>query len=128
MGHLVNPVSFRLGVSRYWNSRWVVSSSSYKYHFLFKSDWNVFEIVKRFFKLNRFVKESYIFSHCMVVRTNSVSNFFVFFWDGKTLQNIGNFFFEVVKFLFKSRLLRKVSIVVSFFFIGKILLIFWFFF
>jgi hypothetical protein len=116
MGHLVNPVSFRLGISRYWNSRWVAYSSRHKYHFLFKSDWNIFEVVKRFFKLNRFIKESYIFSHCMVVRTNNVSNFFIFFWDGKTLQNIGNFFFEIVKFLFKYRLLRKIAMVISFFF------------
>jgi len=68
MGHLINPVSLRLGISRYWNSKWVASNSKYKYHFLFKSDWNIYNFLTRLFMKQMCIRTGFVFSHVLFVR------------------------------------------------------------
>ena len=49
MGHLVNPISFRLGISQTWKSQWFVSGIS-KYALTLKDDFILYNYLESFFK------------------------------------------------------------------------------
>jgi len=73
MGHIVNPINYRLGFSKCWNSAWF-SDNTLSYTSLMKSDWDVHLFFKRFFDLKIIVQSGYIFSHVKIIRER-IKNF-----------------------------------------------------
>jgi hypothetical protein len=91
MGHIVNPVSYRLGASRCWNSVWPNDMSlTMSYSTLMKSDWDLFLFFKRFFDLKLIMQSGYIFSHVKVIRDGSKTSCIVYFYDGGSLERSDN--------------------------------------
>lgn len=91
MGHIVNPVSYRLGASRCWNSVWPNDMSfPMSYSVLMKSDWDLFLFFKRFFDLKLIMQSGYIFSHVKVIRDGSKIFCIVYFYDGGSLERSDN--------------------------------------
>lgn len=86
MGHLINPVSFRLGSSKYWNSLWFVDANSSTFNSLVKSDWVYFLFFKRFLSNKVFYYNGYIFSHVKIVREGYKTCCVVYFYDGSFLE------------------------------------------
>jgi hypothetical protein len=116
MGHLVNPVSFRLGISRYWNSKWVSKENLYHYKYLVKSDWNLFLFMTRFFNNKFCIDESFIFSHSIIVRSFSKTFIYIYFWDGEMLETLD----EEIEIFFSKfndyKILNRFFIIMGFFY------------
>ena len=91
MGHIVNPISYRLGASRCWNSVWPNDlSMSFSYTTLMKSDWDLFLFFKRFFDLKIIMQSGYIFSHVKIIREGKKIFCIVYFYDGGSLERSDN--------------------------------------
>lgn len=86
MGHLINPISFRLGKSRQWNSVWFADPTSVLYSSLVKSDWVLFLFFRRFFDSKLFFYNGYIFSHVKVIREGTKICCTVYFYDGGFIE------------------------------------------
>jgi hypothetical protein len=86
MGHLINPISFRLGKSRQWNSVWFADPTSVVYSSLVKSDWVLFLFFRRFFDSKLFFYNGYIFSHVKVIREGAKICCTVYFYDGGFIE------------------------------------------
>lgn len=91
MGHIVNPISHRLGNSKCWNSVWSNNSDfSLRYSSLMKSDWDISLFFKRFFDLKILVQSGYIFSHVKIIRERRKIFCIVYFYDGGSLERSDN--------------------------------------
>lgn len=87
MGHLVNPVSHRLGASKCWNSVWAGDKNFLLgFSSLMKSDWDFFLFFKRFFDLKVIIQSGYIFSHVKIIRSRQKIFCVVYFYDGGALE------------------------------------------
>jgi hypothetical protein len=97
MGHLINPVSFRLGVNRFWDNKIV----SYKFRTndnlnLLKVNLNSF--LDRFFNFKLFLKYGFLYSHNNVMLNNEglILNIYIY----KTINNPNKSMLELL-FLIK---------------------------
>lgn len=87
MGHLVNPISHRLGASKCWNSVWTGDKNFLLgFSSLMKSDWDFFLFFKRFFDLKVIIQSGYIFSHVKIIRSCQKIFCIVYFYDGGALE------------------------------------------
>ena len=100
MGHLVNPISFRLGWFSFWKSTTVVCNFS-EYSYLVLSDYNLhcfFKWFLRDFYLKKGVKNlsfsrlDFYFSHVMILRTNNLVKINIFILDENLIFLINDFF------------------------------------
>jgi len=93
MGHLINPITFRLGVSKFWNSNWIVNINENKnfYSFLMGSDWNIYIFFKRFFNYIIMKRISLIFSHLKIIRSQSSVVYIIYYYDGRFLEHLFQF-------------------------------------
>jgi ribosomal protein S3 len=82
MGHLVNPVSFRIGFSRDWGFSGALMESKQQYFYLNSFNWNIFIFFKRFFLLNSFFRAGLIFSHVKSIFFGKNLKIFVYYYDG----------------------------------------------
>lgn len=89
MGHIVNPVNYRLGFSKCWNSAWS-SDNTFSYISLMKSDWDIQLFFKRFFDLKILVQSGYIFSHVKIIREREKIFCIVYFYDGASIERSDN--------------------------------------
>lgn len=89
MGHIVNPVNYRLGFSKCWNSAWSIDSA-FSYTSLMKSDWDIHLFFKRFFDLKILVQSGYIFSHVKIIREREKTFCIVYFYDGASIERSDN--------------------------------------
>lgn len=89
MGHIVNPVNYRLGFSKCWNSVWT-TDDSFAYTSLMKSDWDIHLFFKRFFDLKILVQSGYIFSHVKIIRERGKTFCLVYFYDGASIERSDN--------------------------------------
>ena len=62
MGHIINPVTTRLGLNIFWNSRWTLNNN-YNYKYLFKKNIFFFQFINWFFQKKSLNKRNIIFSH-----------------------------------------------------------------
>jgi ribosomal protein S3 len=96
MGHPVNPISFRLGVSRGWS---FTSSSLENHHhqFFFNSQSsNVLNFFKRLFNTKVVQRLGLIFSHINVFNAFDRQDYLIFYYDGP-FEAEGRFFFNILK-------------------------------
>ena len=89
MGHIVNPINYRLGFSKCWNSAWS-TNNAFAYTSLMKSDWDIHLFFKRFFDLKILVQSGYIFSHVKIVREREKIFCIVYFYDGASIERSDN--------------------------------------
>ena len=67
MGHLINPISNRLGLNSFWNSNWALINN-FNYINVFKQDYLLFYFLDWFTKKSKFGKFNIIISHYKVFR------------------------------------------------------------
>lgn len=109
MGHLVNPVSYRIGVSKCWNSVWAHNLSySMSHSSLIRSDYDIFLFFRRFFELKLLSQGGYIFSHVKVIRDRLNLSCVVYFYDGGSLERSDNMRHIVLSGDFQIFILRNV--------------------
>lgn len=104
MGHLVNPISFRLGWFSFWHSSSVVCNF-FEYSYLFLSDFNLYRFFKWFFKDFNFIYNSkklsffrldILFMYFKLLRVNNKLTLYFFFFDY-------NFYNIMCKIIFEYR-------------------------
>lgn len=115
MGHLVNPVSFRLGISRFWSSTWSLSKIDLKYKYIMRSEWNIHLLLSRFFSRSFVSRAGIIYSHCFFVRSSKGLICNICFWDGLMLQTFIQDLNEIFLYLFNRFFVVKFLIVLNFF-------------
>lgn len=91
MGHLISPVSYRLGISRFWHSLWFSSFKNFGYIGLLKHDWFLNFFFKRFFTSKLVLKLGFIYSHFKVIRTLKKVFCIVYLFDGSYLERYYSF-------------------------------------
>ena len=67
MGHVVNPLSLRLGLNRTWNSTWA-SHDSVNYTYLVQNDLFLHNFLKLFFNNSTFITNKFLYSHTKIVQ------------------------------------------------------------
>lgn len=115
MGHLVNPVSFRLGISRFWSSTWSLSKIDLKYKYIMRSEWNIHLLLSRFFSRSFVSRAGMIYSHCFFVRSSKGLICSICFWDGLMLQTFIQDLNEIFLYLFNRFFVVKFLIILNFF-------------
>jgi hypothetical protein len=111
MGHLVNPISFRLGISRCWNSCWTNDGKNLIFSCYSKFDWNMYSFFNRFFESDLIQKSGFIFSHVKILRNLNEISCFVYFHDGSYLEK-----FDSLKQIFLSNSCQQFFLPNIFFF------------
>lgn len=103
MGHLINPISFRLGYSRNWGFSGALMESKSQYFYLNSNYWNLLLLFKRIFSLQIFEKMGIMFSHLHFIDSQNKSCVIIYLYDGP-LQNESFIFY---KYLNKYKKLKK---------------------
>jgi hypothetical protein len=116
MGHLVNPISFRIGITRFWSSTWSLSNINLKYKYLIKSEWNIHLFLMRFFSKDFLIKIGLIYSHFLFIRTSNKFICNIFYWDGYMLQNYKDDLNELFYYFYNKFLLSKFFIIIFLYF------------
>lgn len=115
MGHIVNPLSIRLGHSTTWQDFWQVKSNFYP-----EVLHNVLELkryVSHFFRGVFFERGGFLFSHSNILLSYNSYNVYIYGYDGKTEEwielllaklrkNFGKVHLKSRKFLAKKRRLN----------------------
>ena len=104
MGHLINPISFRLGYSRNWGFSGALMESKSQYFYLNSKYYNLLLFFKRIFALQTFEKMGVLFSHLRFVNSFNSDIVIVYLYDGP-FQNDSFIFY---KYLNRLRKLKKV--------------------
>jgi hypothetical protein len=81
MGHLINPVAFRLGWSKNWLDNYYVTNSYYPQFLHTILRLRLF--LNYFFKQPSLVKLGFFFSHFNIVNTLGVLGVHIFYYDGR---------------------------------------------
>jgi hypothetical protein len=81
MGHIVNPISYRLYTIRYWNNNWFVSSKI-NYPYIFNQDVLLQKFFRKIFVLLNSVKAGVVFVNLKVIRSFNSLSFYVYVHDG----------------------------------------------
>ncbi len=115
MGHLVNPISFRLGISRFWGSNWSFTNTNYKYKFLMRSEWNIHTFLSRLFSNSFLINSALIYSHSLFIRTADKFICNIFFWDGLMLETFRDDLNELLYYLYNHNIINKMLVSLSFF-------------
>ena len=87
MGHIVNPTTLRIGITKNWNSIWSVNKSSLNYSSLYFSDNAFFFILMNFMRAKSFRQFSIILSHIKLIRFLNKTVFMVYMYNGSFLHN-----------------------------------------
>lgn len=66
MGHIVNPISFRLGLNRTWNSSWV-ASNGINYSYLIQRDIFIYNFLALLFNQINLINEGFLYSHSRIL-------------------------------------------------------------
>lgn len=104
MGHLINPISFRLGYSRNWGFSGALMESKSQYFYLNSKYYNLLLFFKRIFSLQTFEKMGILFSHLRFVNSLKSDIVLIYLYDGP-FQNDSFIFY---KYLNRFRKLKKI--------------------
>jgi hypothetical protein len=104
MGHLINPISFRLGYSRNWGFSGALMESKSQYFYLNSKYYSFLLFFKRVFSLQIFEKMGILFSHLRFIGSYNSDIIIIYLYDGP-LQNESFIFY---KYLNKLKKLRKI--------------------
>lgn len=129
MGHIINPISFRLYYTRYWNNNWNLNYNNINYSYINIYDYLLHILLKKFFNLYlNSIKYGIIFLNIKIIRLfkNVIYNIYIHdsFYDMlvfKLFKNIKKltfpkykyskmkiFFLYKIKF-FLNKLIKKIN-------------------
>lgn len=124
MGHLINPISFRLYYVRYWNNVWNLNFNNYNYSYLNITDYFINLLLIKFFKsyLNS-IKNGIIYLNVKIIRSYYKIIYNIFIHDSFYDMMISKIYKNIKKFLFprfyynkvKNIFLTKVSLYLNYF-------------
>lgn len=100
MGHLINPVSYRLTINRAWENSWF-AQTSYEHHYLNVSQTNIKSFIKKFFNLKVFPENGFLYSHSKIFNFSEKVSIRIFLY--KTTLNLN----------LKVRKLRSLSFILT---------------
>lgn len=110
MGHIINPISLRLGVNSYWNTTWSLNNK-HLHNKLLKQNWFFFQFLNWFFYRKVHIKINLVFSHYKIY-VNNLGKIYInlyYYWPGINKKK-RLFFFKVISFLrnkYKGRKYKK---------------------
>lgn len=118
MGHIINPITTRLGLNTFWSSRWAINNLN-NYNKLFRENNFFFQFVTYFFQKKIMTKKNILFSHYFFY-LNSNNDVYLnihYFMEGFYKQRSTAHFADIFKLIRKKRkiqipyksLLRKYS-------------------
>jgi len=55
MGHVINPITLKLGVTKFWNSTMISPNINYNYKYTLGSDYFIYKFLRGFFLLILFI-------------------------------------------------------------------------
>jgi len=97
MGHLVNPISVRLGIVKTWNSTWV-SNKGISYSYLLSKDIELQKSLDIFFnKSNSTDVWAVIFDKALILRTSKCIYVFIILYSWKFFTMVDSIFDAVFK-------------------------------
>jgi hypothetical protein len=106
MGHLINPISFRLGYSRNWGFSGALMESKSQYFYLNAKYYNILLFFKRIFSLQTFEKMGILFSHLRFVGSQKSDYIIIYLYDGP-FQNESFIFYKYLNRFKRSRRIIK---------------------
>jgi hypothetical protein len=109
MGHLINPVSVRLGINRLWSYSWF-SQNTYELNYIDLQEINLKNFIKNFFSLNGFHQQGFVFSHISYVTFSKYIDLKIFLYQTIAYKN-----FKIYKYLTLSGLLTRFFYRIMFF-------------
>lgn len=86
MGHVINPISTRLGINVFWNSFWSLNQK-FNYSLMNKNNLFLFKFLTWIFNFRRFRKKNIIFTHYYIYINNLNQHFIniYYYWPGLDL-------------------------------------------
>ncbi len=106
MGHLINPISLRLGYSRNWGFSGALMESKSQYFYLNTKYWNILLFFKRIFNLQTFEKMGVMFSHLRYVSSYKKEVIIIYLYDGPLQSESFIFYKYLNRFKKFKKLLR----------------------
>lgn len=103
MGHLVNPISFRLGVTSFWSSNWVLLNN-FNYINVFKKDYLLFDYFYWWFNNSEVWTNNFLYSNYKIYRIYKKIIINIYYYDAKV--QIGKGKYKFFGWLFKFFLRR----------------------
>jgi hypothetical protein len=117
MGHLLNPISLRLGISRFWNSNWsFYFKNNYKY--LLLNDYILLRYLKRLSIADNPIDKKLfsgrrVFSNYIILKKKEILIILMYIHDHTALKKLTN---KINKFKYKINTLVYIAIKNSFFY------------
>jgi ribosomal protein S3 len=87
MGHIINPISFRVSVNRLWQSSFF-TQNNYEYNYLHIQEMNIKYFLKKFFSIPFFFKNGYLYSHSTVLNLSEYTHIKVYLYKTKASEDI----------------------------------------
>ncbi len=106
MGHLINPISLRLGYSRNWGFSGALMESKSQYFYLNSKYWNILLFFKRIFNLQTFEKMGIMFSHLRYLSSYKKEIIIIYLYDGPLQSESFIFYKYLNRFKKFKKLLR----------------------
>jgi len=106
MGHVVNPINYRLGYNRYWNSTWGVSDLK-NYAHLSNQDFLLKKLIFSFFNQWSVQSANFIVSDVKVLRKFNDLNLFIYIYDSTWEEFLGDFYYKFLESHKYSKILRR---------------------
>jgi ribosomal protein S3 len=120
MGHLINPISFRLGINRLWNHSWCVANI-FEYNYLALQQANIQSFLKKFFEFKIFPRKGYLYSHVNLFYFSKYLDIRIYVF--KTISNLNLKVFHMrklskllLKFFYKTMFYKVVTKLKDFFY------------
>lgn len=108
MGHVINPISFRLGFNRYWKSSWGVAGSNMRsYGYLVNQDFFVKKLIFSFFDQWEVQSSNIVASDVRIIRKSSSVDLFVYMYDSTWEEFLGDIYYLILDAYRYSNLSRK---------------------
>lgn len=95
MGHVVNPISFRLGFNRYWNSAWGLSDIK-NYGYLANQDVFIKKVIFAFFEQWDIQSANFIVSDVRILRKFFFLDLFIYIYDSTWEEFLGDLYYHVL--------------------------------
>lgn len=92
MGHLINPISYRLGYTRNWGFSGSLIESKLQYNYLNFRYNNLFKFFNRLFNKQMFINMGIIFSHFKLITGINKDSLIIFLYDGPMQANLFKFY------------------------------------
>lgn len=110
MGHLINPISIRLGLNNYWNFNWALNNN-YNYPYMTKNNIFFSKFLNWILKSKKFNKKNIIFSHYNIyINNNNVTYINVYYYNPylEDLKYKNNIYSKSIEF-FKNKNNKKID-------------------